>query len=173
MPNLLSLGAMVKVLQNLLREQVPIRDMLAILETLADWAPMTKDTDILTEYVRQAPARTITRMHRLETGDIAVINLGQRLENTLAEGMKKAEHGHYLILSPTDIEKIVRRLAAQVEKFYPLNARPIVLCSAHVRPYFKRLMERYIAELTVLSYDELLPNIKLRSLGTVELTDAD
>ena len=112
-------------------------------------------------------------MHRLETGDIAVINLGQRLENTLAEGMKQAEHGHYLILSPTDIEKIVRLLAAQVEKFYPLNARPIVLCSAHVRPYFKRLMERYIAELTVLSYDELLPNIKLRSLGTVELTDAD
>ena len=172
-PNLLPLGAIVRVLQNLLKEQIPVRDLLAILETLADWAPMTKDTDILTEYVRQALARTITRMHRLETGDIAVINLGQRLENTLAEGMKKAEHGHYLILSPTDIEKIVRRLAAQVEKFYPLNARPIVLCSAHVRPYFKRLMERYIAELTVLSYDELLPNIKLRSLGTVELTDAD
>jgi flagellar biosynthesis protein FlhA len=172
-PNLLPLGAVVRVLQNLLKEQIPVRDLLAILETLADWAPMTKDTDILTEYVRQALARTITRMHRLETGDIAVINLGQRLENTLAEGMKKAEHGHYLVLSPTDIEKIVRRLAAQVEKFYPLNARPIVLCSAHVRPYFKRLMERYIAELTVLSYDELLPNIKLRSLGTVELTDAD
>jgi flagellar biosynthesis protein FlhA len=172
-PNLLPLGAVVKVLQNLLREQIPVRDLLAILETLADWAPMTKDTDILTEYVRQALARTITRMHQLDTGDIAMINLGQGLENTLAEAMKKAEHGHYLVLSPLVIEKIVRLLAAQVEKFYPLNARPIVLCSAHVRPYFKRLMDRYIAELTVLSYDELLPNIKLRSLGTVELTDAD
>ncbi len=172
-PNLLPLGAVVKVLQNLLREQIPVRDLLAILETLADWAPMTKDTDILTEYVRQALARTITRMHQLDTGDIAIINLGQGLENTLAEGMKKAEHGHYLILSPSVIERIVRLLAAQVEKFYPLNTRPIVLCSAHVRPYFKRLMDRYIADLTVLSYDELLPNIKLRSLGTVELKDAD
>jgi flagellar biosynthesis protein FlhA len=172
-PNLLPLGAVVKVLQNLLREQIPVRDLLAILETLADWAPMTKDTDILTEYVRQALARTITRMHQLDTGDIAIINLGQGLENTLAEGMKKAENGHYLILSPSVIERIVRLLATQVEKFYPLNTRPIVLCSAHVRPYFKRLMDRYIADLTVLSYDELLPNIKLRSLGTVELTDAD
>jgi flagellar biosynthesis protein FlhA len=134
---------------------------------------MTKDTDILTEYVRQALARTITRMNLLETGDMAVVNLGQSLENTLIESMQKAEHGQYLILSPTKIEKIVHLLAAQVEKFYPLNARPIVLCSAHVRPYFKRLMDRYIADLTVLSYDELLPNIKLRSVGTVELTDAD
>jgi flagellar biosynthesis protein FlhA len=172
-PNLLPLGAVVKVLQNLLREQIPVRDLLAILETLADWASMTKDTDILTEYVRQALARTITRMNLLETGDMAVVNLGQSLENTLIESMQKAEHGQYLILSPTKIEKIVHLLAAQVEKFYPLNARPIVLCSAHVRPYFKRLMDRYIADLTVLSYDELLPNIKLRSVGTVELTDAD
>jgi flagellar biosynthesis protein FlhA len=172
-PNLLPLGAVVKVLQNLLREQIPVRDLLAILETLADWSPMTKDTDILTEYVRQALARTITRMHLLETGDMAVVNLGQTLESTLVDSMQKAEHGQYLILSPTKIEKIVHLLAAQVEKFYPLNARPIILCSAHVRPYFKRLMERYIADLTVLSYDELLPNIKLRSVGTVELTDAD
>ena len=172
-PNLLPLGAVVKVLQNLLREQIPVRDLLAILETLADWAPMTKDTDFLTEYVRQALSRSITRMNLLETGDMAVVNLGQNLENTLIESMQKTEHGQYLILSPTKIEKIVHLLAAQVEKFYPLNARPIVLCSAHVRPYFKRLMDRYIADLTVLSYDELLPNIKLRTVGTVELTDAD
>ena len=172
-PNLLPLGAVVKVLQNLLREQIPVRDLLAILETLADWASMTKDTDFLTEYVRQSLSRTITRMNLLETGDMAVVNLGQNLENTLIESMQKTEHGQYLILSPTKIEKIVHSLAGQVEKFYPLNARPIVLCSAHVRPYFKRLMERYIADLTVLSYDELLPNIKLRTVGTVELTDAD
>ena len=172
-PNLLPLGAVVKVLQNLLREQIPVRDLLAILETLADWSPLTKDTDFLTEYVRQALSRTITRMNLLETGDMAVVNLGQNLENTLIESMQKSEHGQYLILSPTKIEKIVHLLAAQVEKFYPLNARPIVLCSAHVRPYFKRLMDRYIADLTVLSYDELLPNIKLRTVGTVELTDAD
>jgi flagellar biosynthesis protein FlhA len=172
-PHLLPLGAVVKVLQNLLKEQVPIRDLLAILEALADWAPMAKDTDILTEYARQALARTITRLHQPESGDMSVLNLGQHLEAGLAEGIQKSEHGHYLVLSPARVEKIVRQLAGQVEKFATLNVRPIVLCSAHVRPYFKRLIDRYFPDLTVLSYDELLPNIKLRSLGMVELTDAD
>jgi flagellar biosynthesis protein FlhA len=172
-PHLLPLGAVVKVLQNLLKEQVPIRDLLAILEALADWAPMAKDTDILTEYARQALARTITRLHLPESGEMAVLNLGQHLETRLAESIQKSEQGHYLVLSPARVEKIVRQLAGQVEKFATLNVRPIVLCSAHVRPYFKRLIDRYFPDLTVLSYDELLPNIKLRSLGMVELTDAD
>ncbi len=172
-PHLLPLGAVVKVLQSLLREQVPIRDLLAILESLADWAPMVKDADVLTEYARQALARTITRQHQPDAGEMAVVNLGQRVETRLTESLQKSDHGHYLTLSPDRVERIVRSLAGQVEKFAPLNVRPIVLCSAHVRPYFKRLIDRYFPDLTVLSYDELLPNCKLRSLGMVELSDAD
>ena len=172
-PNLLPLGAVVKVLQNLLREQLPIRDLLVILETLADWAPMVKDTDILTEYVRQALARTITRMHRSEEGAVSVVNLGPRLEALMSEGTQKTDHGNFLALDPTTVEKTVQRLAREIEKFAQSNLRPVVLCSAHIRPYFKRLIDRYISDLTVLSYDEILPSTEVRSLGVVEINDAD
>jgi flagellar biosynthesis protein FlhA len=172
-PNMLPLGAAVKVLQNLLKEGVPVRDLLAILETLADWAPMTKDIDLLTEYARQTLSRTITRRHLGEDGRLVVLSLGHHLESTLNSSLHRSEQGVAPVLDPNLIEQIVNRLAAELEKFKSLNRPPVIVCSAQNRCHFKRLIDRFIPDLTVLSYEELSPRAEIQSLGIVELTDAD
>jgi flagellar biosynthesis protein FlhA len=172
-PNLLSLGVVVKVLQNLLREQVPIRDLLAILETLADWAPFTKDPDLLTEHVRQAMGRTLTRMHAASDGSLSVIVLGHRVESALSEALQKGDHGRVLALDPAIANKMMNSLARQIENSAAANVQPLVVCSAPVRPAFKRLVDRFIQNISVLSYDEIQSQAEIRSIGTVELSDAD
>jgi flagellar biosynthesis protein FlhA len=172
-PNLLPLGGVVKVLQNLLREQIPIRDLLTILETLADWAPMTKDIDTLTEHVRQALARTITKLYQAPDGSITVIALDQRVEKTVSDAIQHTEQGSFLALEPNVAQKILNSLTQNLEKFPSLNYQPIVLCSAQIRPHFKRFTERFIPNLVVLSYNEILSNIKIKSLGVVDLPNAD
>lgn len=172
-PNLLPLGAVVKVLQLLLREQLPIRDLLAILETMADWAPMTKDPEVLAEYVRHALSRTITRKYLGEDGRLAVVSLGPQLEAALSEARQKTDQGHYLALDPALLEKVVRQLAQELEKFAPLGLRPVVVCSTHLRLYFRKLIERYLPDLVIIAYDEILPSTEIRSLGVVETTHAD
>ena len=172
-PNLLPLGAVVKVLQNLLKEQIPVRNLLAILETLADWAPMTKDVEMLTEYVRQSLARTITQLHRNEEGYIAVMTLGPKMENTLSSAIQRTEHGSYMALEPAVAEKIVNLLSQELSQFTALNVQPIIMCSAPVRAHFKKLIDRFIPDLTVLAYDEVISNVEIRSLSTLELEDAD
>ena len=168
-PNLLPLGAVVKVLQKLLKERIPIRDLLAILETLADWSPMIKDTEMLTEYARQALARTISNMHQTEKGIIPVLNLGHRLESTLAEAIQQTDHGAYLVLNPSTIEMIISLLAKKLEKFAPNNYSPIILCSGQIRRHFKKLVDRYIPDMTVLAYEEMLPSDEIESLGILEI----
>jgi flagellar biosynthesis protein FlhA len=172
-PNLLPLGAVVKVLHNLLREQVPIRDLLAILEALGDWAPLTKDTDALTEHVRQALARTLTKMHTAAEGTLSVITLGHGVESALADALQKGDHGRILALDPAAANRMMTSLGRQIERCAAMNLQPVVLCSGAVRVSFKRLVDRFIPNLCVLSYDEVLNTVEIRSLGTVELTDAD
>jgi flagellar biosynthesis protein FlhA len=172
-PNLMPLGAVVKVLHNLLREQVPIRDLLAILEALGDWAPLTKDTDALTEHVRQALARTLTKMHVAVDGTLSVITLGHGVESALADALQKGDHGRILALDPGAANRMMTSLGRQIEHCAAMNLQPVVLCSAPVRVSFKRLVDRFIPNLCVLSYDEVLNTVEIRSLGTVELTDAD
>jgi len=172
-PNLLSLGVVVKVLQNLLREQIPIRDILTILETLADWAPMTKDVDTLTEYVRQALARTITKLYKDPDGNIPLITLDQGVEKTIAAAIQQTEQGGFLALEPGLAQKIMKNITRNVEKLSSMNYQPIVLCSTQIRPYFKRFTERFMPDLVVLSYNEILNNVKIQSLGTVSISDAD
>ncbi len=172
-PNLLSLGGVVKVLQNLLREQVPIRDLLAILETLADWAPVTKDLEQLTEHVRQALARTITRMHLDHDGILPVITLDQSVEAAIAGAVQQTERGNYFALDPKVAERIVNNLAHKLEVSAASNYQPVVVCSAQIRPYCKKLIERFMPNVFVLSYDEILANIQIQSLGTLELSNAD
>jgi flagellar biosynthesis protein FlhA len=172
-PNLLPLGGVVKVLQNLLREQVPIRDLLAILETLADWAPVTKDLELLTEYVRQALARTITKMHQGHDGILPVITLDQSVESVVAGAVQQTDRGNYFALDPKVAEKIVNNLARKLEASAASNYQPVVVCSAQIRPYFKKLIERFMPNVFVLSYDEILTNIQIQSIGTLELSNAD
>ena len=172
-PNLLPLGSVVKVLQNLLREQVPIRDLLAILESLGDWAPLTKDPDALTEHVRHALARTLTKLHQGPDGSISVILLSHAVESALAEALQKGEHGRVLALDPRTANRIMNSLARQIEQCAARNVQPVVLCSAPMRPALKKLTDRFIPNLFVLSYEEILSTVEVRSLGSVELSDAD
>ncbi|MCP4628772.1 MAG: flagellar biosynthesis protein FlhA [bacterium] len=172
-PNLLPLGGVVKVLQNLLREQVPVRDLLAVLETLADWAPVTKDLDLLTEYVRQALARTISKMHLAHDGTLPILTLDHSIETAMAAAMQSTEQGTLFAIDPNVAQKIVNKLAQSMEKSAALNYQPVVVCSANTRGHFKKLVERFIPNITVLSYDEIVNNIEIQSLGTLELSDAN
>lgn len=172
-PNLLPMGAVGNVLQNLLREQVPIRDLLTILETLADWAPVVKDTDILTEYVRQALGRTITNVYQAPDGEIPVITLDQGLERTVAEAIQQTDRGSFLPLEPNLAQTIITDLSQKVEKFSQLNKQPVVLCSPQIRFHFKKLVERFIPNLSVLSYDEIINSAKIQSIGTVTVEHAN
>ena len=172
-PNLLPLGGVVKVLQNLLKEQVSVRDLLAILETLADWAPMTKDLDILTEYVRQALARAIVRPYVKPDGSLAGVTLEHGVEKAISEAIQRTDHGSFLAMDPRAIEKIVHALGRHIETFAALNSQPLVLCSAQVRPHFKRLIDRMVPNLAVLSYDEVMNNAQIQTIGSVEMKHAD
>ena len=172
-PNLLPLGGVVKVLQNLLREQVPIRDLLAILETLADWAPAAKDLDVLTERVRQALARTITKMHLNSENRIAAVTLGHSVETAIAEALQQTDQGSFLSLDPSIVQQIMKNLAHSLKKMSSINNQPIVVCSAQIRPHFKMLADRFMPRIIVLSYDEILSNIEIQSIDTLELDHAD
>jgi flagellar biosynthesis protein FlhA len=172
-PNLLSLGGVVKVLQNLLREQVPIRDMLAILETLADWAPVTKDLDLLTEYVRHALSRTITKMHQSHDGTLPVVTLDHNVESAIANAVQRTDQGSLFALDPNVAQKIVSNLARILEKSSSLNYQPIVVCSSQIRSYLNKLVNQVVPNVSVLSYDEILSNVEIQSLGTLELSDAN
>lgn len=172
-PNLLPLGGVVKVLQKLLRERVPIRDLLAILEALADWAPVIKDLDMLTERVRQVLARTITKMHLSPDGKIVAITLGHSVETAISQALQQTDQGTFLSLEPSIAQQIMNNLARSLEKMSSLDLQPVVMCSAQIRPHFKMLADRFLPHLTVLSYDEILSHIEIQSIDMLELAYAD
>ncbi|NOQ20635.1 MAG: flagellar biosynthesis protein FlhA [Desulfobacterales bacterium] len=172
-PNLLPLGGVVKVLQNLLREQIPIRDLLAILEALADWAPATKDLNILSERVRHALARTITKMHLTGEGKIAAVTVGHTVETVIAEALQQTDQGSFLSLDPLLAQQLMNNLARSLEKMAAVKHQPIVMCSAQIRPHFKMLVDRFMPHVVVLSYDEILSNIEIQSIDMLELDHAD
>jgi len=172
-PNLLPLGGVVKVLQNLLKEQVPIRDLLAILETLADWAPLTKDLDMLTEYVRQALSRTITKIHLAHDGTLPVLTLDHSVESVMAAAVQPMDQGTLFAIDPNTAQKIIDNLAQAIEKCAASNYQPVIVCSAQIRGHFKKVVDRFIPNIPVLSYDEIQNNVEIQSLGTLELNDAN
>ena len=172
-PNLLSLGGVQKILQNLLKEQVSIRDLLTIVETIADYAPITKNVDVLTEYVRQRLARSITKQYETPEGDIAVMTLNAEIEELVSNAIQHTEHESYLSLEPALAQKILTQLNKAMEKFTSMNYQPIILCSPAIRPHLKRLTERFIAALVVLSHNEIDKRVKLKSLGVISLSHAD
>jgi len=168
-PKQLSLGEVQKVLCNLLREGVSIRDLVTILETLLDYAPVTRDTDMLTEYVRQALGRAITKAF-ITPDNSDVITLDPQLEQLIIDSVHKTEAGSYLAIEPSVSNNIMQNLLKLVEKVAQLGKQPIVLASPMVRLYFKRFTEQTIPSLVVLSYNELDPSVKVRSIGMVKCT---
>ncbi|MFH1982224.1 MAG: flagellar biosynthesis protein FlhA [Pseudomonadota bacterium] len=168
-PNLVSLGGVVKVLKNLLREQVPIRDLLAILETLADWAPVSKDFELLTEYVRQALSRTITGMHQGHQDTLAVITLDQSVESAVADAIQHTQQGSYLTIDPKTAQLIAEKLSVALNQYKERHENPVVLCSAPIRLHVKKLLDRFFPNLSVISYEEILTNANIQALGTVTL----
>ncbi|MGI6085881.1 MAG: flagellar biosynthesis protein FlhA [Acetivibrionales bacterium] len=167
-PKLMSLGEIQKVLANLLREGVSIRDMVTILETLADYAPVTRDPDMLTEYVRQALGRAISKGYLSGSGS-EVITLDPKLEQLIIDSVQRNEAGTFMAIEPEISNKVVSNTATLAEKMAQSGKQPIILASPVVRLYFKRLTEHAIPGLVVLSYNELDPNIEVNAIGMVSI----
>lgn len=167
-PKLMTVGEIQKVLANLLKEGVSIRDMVTILEALADYAPVTNDTDMLTEYVRQRLGRAISRRF-FSDQNTSVITLDPKLEQLMLDSLQKTETGTYLTLEPGVTNQILGSLSRQVHKLVQLGKQPIVLASPVVRLYFRKLADQAIPGIVVLSYNELDPELEIQSAGVVSI----
>jgi flagellar biosynthesis protein FlhA len=165
-PNLMSLGGVLKVLQNLLQENVSIRDLRTILETLADWAPSVQDTDQLTEHVRQALSRQITASVAGQDDTLSIITLDHEVEEAVAGSIHKGGQGSVLALEPKKARSLLEGIGRQMEKFTG-GANPVLLCPPSIRLHVKKLTSRYFPGLAVISHNEVAPQVKIQSLGTV------
>jgi flagellar biosynthesis protein FlhA len=170
-PQQLTIGGVQKVLQNLLREGVSIRDLLTILETLADHAPRTKDAEALTEHVRQALGRAITRRFLGADGTLAFVTLAAPVERLLLDALGRTEEGGLLALEPGLAQRLIGRLGEWVERAAAQHLTPLLLCSAPLRPHLRRLVERVLPPLAVIAPGEIASNVRIRSLGTVTLDE--
>ncbi|MBP3468084.1 MAG: flagellar biosynthesis protein FlhA [Lachnospiraceae bacterium] len=166
-PKLLGLGEIQKVLQNLLREEISIRDLLTIFESLADHATATRDTDLLTEYVRQTLKRAISNKYFSEPGTASVITLDPKLEQEIMNSVKQSEQGAYITLAPDRIKAMIESVRKELEKLESMGKNAIILTSPIVRMYFKRLTEDYFSDLAVVSYNEVESDVELQSVGMV------
>ncbi len=166
-PKLLGLGEIQKVLQNLLREGISIRDLLTIFETLADHAATTRDTDVLTEYVRQGLKRAISSKYFAPNEVTSVITLDPKTEQDIMASIKQTEQGAYLTLDPERTKAIIASVETEVAKLENLGKNAIIVTSPIVRMYFKKLTSDYFRDLIVVSYNEIESNVELQSVGMV------
>lgn len=170
-PELLTLGDVQKVLQNLLSERVSIRDITTILEALADVAPAVKDPELLTEHVRMALNRQLTAQYQSPDGIVRVFTLDPLVEQVIADGVRQTDAGSQLVLEPSTVQQILQQTRNQVERMAAMGYTPVCLCSPRIRRYFRSLVERMAPTLAVLSYSELAPGAGLETLGMVCLTN--
>ena len=168
-PKLLNVGEIQKVLQNLLREGISIRDLLTIFETLADHAAVTRDTDVLTEYARQSLKRAISSKYFTPNDTTSVVTLDPKIEQEIMASVKQTEQGAYLTLSPETSEQIIKATGAEIDKLEKLGKPAIIITSPIVRMYYKKLTEDYFRDLIVISYNEVETNIELQSVGMVSI----
>lgn len=166
-PKLLGIGEIQKVLQNLLKEGISIRDLLTIMETLADYGATTRDTDVLTEYVRQSLKRAISRRFFPANETTSVVTLDPKIEQEIMSSIKQTETGAYLNLDPARSKAILSSVEKEMQKLENLGKNPIIITSPIVRMYFKRLTEEYYRDLIVVSYNEVETDIELQSVGMV------
>ena len=168
-PNPLSIGEVQKVLAKLLKENISIRNLPVIFETLADFGKVTSDSDVLSEYVRQALARQITNQYLQSNESLKVVTLSGKVEKNIADGVQQTEHGNYLAIDPIVSQNILESIAKQVEQVSIMEQTPIILCSPAVRMYVRQLTERYFPQIPILSYNELETNVEVQSVGVVNI----
>ncbi len=166
-PAQLTLGQVLRVLQNLLRERVPVRDIVTILEVLADHSGTVKETDILTEYVRQGLARTITRQYTGDGKKLATITLDPKVEQMLSESLQRNDFGTRIVVRPTTVSKISEQLNRLVQLATEQGDQAVVLVSPSLRPYFKKLIARHAPRLPVLSFHEVTSEVEVHAVGAV------
>ena len=168
-PSVLTIGEVQKVLAKLLREKISIRDMVTILETLADYGHYSKDPDVLTEYVRQALSRQITQQYAQDGEAMKVITVGPQLEKKIAESVQQSEQGTYLAMDPVSTQSVFQKLSEQVNRIIQMGQQPVLLTSPAIRMYLRQVIERGMQDIPVLSYSELEPNVEIQSVGVVNL----
>jgi flagellar biosynthesis protein FlhA len=171
-PNVVSIAYLQRVLGMLLKEGVPIRDLPTILETLGDYQYALKDIDVTTEYVRQALKRTITRKFS-EAGQIRVFTLDNEIENLIVSSLKKTEQGSYLAMDPENIQKIINAFNKETEKVKDVIPTPIVLTSPIVRIYFKKLIDQFVPNVIVISFNEIDNSVQIQSIGNITLNEQE
>ena len=172
-PGLLSLGVIQKVLQNLVRERVSLRDLQTICETLVDHALITKDPEILTEYVRQALARTITKPYETEDGLLYVVTLQQELEERISKGIQRSDQGSFLSLEPTFLQRFIQTTNREVKRILNLGYQPVILTTPLVRRHAKKVLERFLPEVAVIAHSELSSPLEIKSIGMIAVPYAD
>ncbi len=169
-PNVLSLGEVQKVLSNLLREQISIRDLVSILETLSEYARVTNDIDLLTEYVRQRLSGYITNKY-VRDNKLQVIVLDSQLEESIMNSLNKNEMGSFVAMDPDSVQKVLSNALKEIQKLTSIGEQPIVLTAPIVRLYFKRMTEQLTRDMIVLSYNEIEPTVEVQSLGVISIED--
>lgn len=170
-PTPLNIGDVQKVLAKLLKENVSIRNLPVIFEVLADYGKVTVDTDLLTEYVRQALNKQITNQYVVPGETLKVVTLSGKIEKLIADHIQQTEHGNFLSLDPNTSMEVVQKVAEQMDQFNIYGQSPILLCSPAVRMYVKQLIERYLQQVPVLSYNELEANVEVQSIGVVNINE--
>ncbi|MGZ6466613.1 MAG: flagellar biosynthesis protein FlhA [Bdellovibrionota bacterium] len=171
-PNLMQPVMLLKVMQNLLREQVPVRDMRTIMESLLEVAAQTKDPIALTEAARAGLHRSITMRLLGSSGELAILTLDRQIEETIASSIVNTDRGHELATDPDFVRRLLGSLNLDVARSLEQYSQAVVLCSPSIRYHFKKLVERFIPSLIVLSHNEIAPNVNLKSIGIVRLEDA-
>lgn len=168
-PNVISIGELHKVLQNLLSERISIRNLPAILEVIADYGTYTKDPNLLTEYVRQGLSRQITNQITTPGQPLYVLTAGAGLEKKIAESIQKGDHGNYLVMTPQDSQQLFEQMQQQLEQMTAQGYPPIILTSPAIRMYLRQFTEKVFPDVMLLSYNELEPQVEVQSVGVVNI----
>jgi flagellar biosynthesis protein FlhA len=166
-PNILNLGTVLRVIKNLLKEGVSIRDLRGVLETLADYGGLTKDPEMLTEFVRQALGRSIVEQLAREDETLCVMTLDRDMEEMLTDAVQLSDQGSYLAMEPAAAQRLLNNIRQMSEKFEQMGTTPVILASPNIRRHVKRLTERFIPNMAVLSHNEIPPHVKIQSIGMV------
>jgi len=172
-PETMGIGDIQKVLQNLLRERVSVKDIVSVLEATADYAGATKDTDVLTEYVRQRLSLAICRQYLGVDGKLTVFTFHPAVEQTIVENIRQTEIGARLILEPNLVQELLLAVRQEIENLSRLGHVPVAMCSPRTRLHVRRLAEQSFPMLAVLSYAEIAPDINVDSIGMVKLNNAN
>jgi len=168
-PTPLTVGEIQKILSNLLKERVSVRNLPVIFETLADYSKMTSDIDILTEYTRQSLAKQITTQFVGNSQVLKVVTVSGKVEKMIADNIQQTDNGNYLSIDPNDSQTILESMAKEIERASLMEQTPIILCSPAVRMHLRQMTERYFPQVPILSYNELESSIEVQSVGVVNI----